>query len=83
MAISGYSFLRLCTLVQEGGVSGIAAWACEVKSHILNDTRHQNSSNGYHVQAQDNQSDANDSVFVVREPDHNDESNDVKVQVTD
>lgn len=83
MAISGYSFFRLCALVQEGGVSGIAAWACEIKSHILNDTRHQN---GYHAHAQDDQSDTNDSVFVVHEPrssDHNDESNDVKVQAAD
>jgi len=83
VAISGYYFLRLCALVQEDGVSGITAWVCEIKSHILNVTRRQN---GYRAQAQDNQSDANDSVFVVHEPyssDHNDESDDIKVQAAD
>ena len=83
MAISGYIFLRLCALVQEKGVSGITAWACEIKSHILNVTRRQN---GYRAQAQDNQFDANDSVFVVHEPrssDYNGKSDDIKVQAAD
>ena len=84
MAISGYIFFRLCALIQENGVSGIGAWACEIKSHILNATRRENSAH-YHAQAQDNQSDTNDSVIVVHEPrssDHNDESH-VKVQSAD
>jgi len=84
--VSGYLFLRLFALVQEDGVSGVAAWACEIKSHILNVHRH-NSANDYRAQAQDNQSDTNDSVVVVHEPhssDHNDESyHDVKVQAAD
>ena len=86
MAISGYFFLRLCALVQEDGVSGIATWTREMKSHILNTIRRQNSLHGHHAQAQDNQSDTNESVIVVHEPrslDHNDESDDVKVQPAD
>jgi hypothetical protein len=79
VAISGYLFLRLFALVQEDGVSGVAAWACEIKSHILNVT--------YHHKAQDNQPDTNGSVVVVHEPrssDHNDEKDhDVKVQAAD
>jgi len=85
VAISGYLLLRLFALVQEDGVSGVAAWACEIKSHIVNVTH--NSAYAYHTQAQDNQSDTNDSVVVVHEPrssDHNDESDhDVKVQAAD
>ena len=65
-------------------MSGITAWACEIKSHILNVTRRHNSA--HRAQVQDNQPDINDS-FVVREPrssDDNDESDhDVKVEATD
>lgn len=70
MAISGYLFFRLCVLVQENGVSGIVTWTSEFKSHILNIlyVRRQNSANGYHAQAQNNQSDTNDSAAVVHEP---------------
>jgi hypothetical protein len=83
VAISGYTFLRLCALVKEGGVSGIRAWACEIKSYLLNGTPRQN---GYQAQAQNNQSDTNESVVVVHEPrslDHKDESDDVQVQAAD
>ena len=86
MAISGFFFLRLCALVKEDGISGIATWGFEIKSRILNVTRRQNSANGYLAQAQDNQSDTNDSEVVVHEPhssDHNDRSDDVKVQAAD
>jgi hypothetical protein len=84
VAISGYFFLRLFALVQQDGVSGIATWAYEIKSHILNVTRRHNSA--HRAQAQVNQPDTNDS-FVVHEPhssDHSDESDhDVKVQAAD
>ena len=83
MAISGYFLLRLFALVQEDGVSGIAIWACEIKSHILNVTRRHNSA---HRAQANNHPDTNDS-FAVHEShssDHNDESvHDVKVQATD
>jgi hypothetical protein len=84
VAISGYLIFRLFALVQEDGVSGIATWACEIKSHILNVTPRHNSA--HRAQAQDNQLDTNDS-FVLHEPrssDHYDESDhDVKVQAAD
>ena len=78
MAISGYFFLRFFALVQENGVSGIATWACEIKSHILNVTRHHNSA--HQVQAQDDINDVNEA----RSSDHNDENDhEVKVQAAD
>ncbi|KAF8807715.1 hypothetical protein BYT27DRAFT_7189808 [Phlegmacium glaucopus] len=81
MAISAYILLRLVVLVREDGVSGVSGWACEMKSHILN-----NSAYGYHAQAQDDRSESNESVVVVHEPearssDYHDESDyNVKVQ---
>ena len=87
VAISGYIFLRLFVLVQKDGVSGVSAWACEIKSHILNVTHRYNTAYGFRAQAQNNQSDTNDSVVVVHEArssDHNDERvHDVKVQAAD
>ena len=90
MAVSGHLFFRLFTLVQEGGVSGIAAWAYEIKCHILNIT-HQchDSSHGYHTQVRDNQSDTNESVVVVHEPEtrssdyHDKDDDNVKIQAAD
>lgn len=87
MVISGYILFRLFTLVQEEGVSGAATWGCEIKSHILNNThqRH-NPAYDYRTHARDNQSDTNESVVVVHEPEtrssdyHDEDGDDIKVE---
>jgi hypothetical protein len=85
VAISGYLLFRLFALVQEEGASGVATWACEIKFHILNIT-HQRHNSAYLTLARDNQSDTNESVVVVHEPEtrssdyHDEDGDDIKVE---
>lgn len=68
MVVSAYLLLRLFALVQEDGISGVAAWAREIKLHILDIIYRRNSAYGYRTQARDKQSNTNESVVVVHEP---------------